>query len=628
MSEEQQQKRLWWKKPWVAPLAVAMVAWAAVLCTLDAVGEFPNWPEGPGLTVDENFNIQQGVYLVEAVKNYGLALLHPKSVQEVFGVPFYLPDHPPLGRLWLGVWHETVRAACGPQHFVSRFSPFCARTGSAAAFALLVLLVGWTAGRWYGWRAGLASSLAVFFMPRVFGHAHQAALETFVGLTYTAAVLALAEWWTVGTEGKNGKQASGQKTQNKVPEREAEGHRLRTLAEKKASSSTHKRRQKKKVKNDFQRSTNQSREGATAAFESPPTVRAVWLAGVVFGLALLSKIQAVLLVPPVAVWMLWHWRKRGVWLLLGWGTVAFVVFFVGWPWLWLDPLHHLLQYFGRTTNRATLFVWYLGKKYADRTVPWHYPWVLFLTTVPVGLHVLAAAGLSDWRTVIRSKREQLVLACTFFPLVVFSVPGVAVYDGARLFLVVFPLWALLVGRGVERLWVTLGRHWPQQRLVSASVLWFGLQTVGLLTTTPCYLSYYNLLVGGLRGAVRLGLEPTYWGDAVTRSLLQQLAERCDTGELVLAAPTLHQFQWQDLQAESPLLKQRNIHFQPFSTVDKKALSPTARYLLLFHRNADLPPVFQHRLPGRVVACVKRSGVTLAELRQLTNEQKNSQDSSL
>ena len=38
------------------------------------------------------------------------------------------------------------------------------------------------------------------------------------------------------------------------------------------------------------------------------------------------------------------------------------------------------------------------------------------------------------------------------------------------------------------------------------------------------LSYYSRLVGGLRGAVALGLEPTYYWDALDRRTLAWLAE--------------------------------------------------------------------------------------------------------
>ncbi len=332
-----------------------------------------------------------------------------------------------------------------------------------------------------------------------------------------------------------------------------------------------------------------------------------------FGLALLSKIQAVLLGPPLALWALWNWRRRAVGPLLVWGVVGLVVFFVGWPWLWLDPWNHLVQYFARTTERATLSVWYFGEKFADRQVPWHYPWVLFVATVPVGLLALGVVGLADWPSWRRDRRLQLVLACLVFPLVVFSVPGVAVYDGVRLFLVVFPLWAVFVGRGLVRVHGWLRRRLSARSTTLGLTALLALQAVGLVCVHPCYLSYYNLLVGGLPGAQRLGLETTYWGDSVTRSLLTQLARRAPHGTVVAVAPTLHQFQWDDVRDCTPRLKASGVRFVAYG-------SPAARratLLLLFRRNADLPAeVRWPGPPGQVVAEVRRCGVQLAALYRL------------
>src|SRR5206468_1951433 len=94
--------------------------------------------------------------------------------------------------------------------------------------------------------------------------------------------------------------------------------------------------------------------------------------------------------------------------------------------------------------------------YRDRDVPWHFPWLHFAATVPVGLHLLGGIGL------IESVRSRDGAALTYagaiaFVLGVFST-NVPVYDGERLYLLVFPLWAILVGRGFAVLWEVLARR--------------------------------------------------------------------------------------------------------------------------------------------------------------------------
>jgi hypothetical protein len=46
---------------------------------------------------------------------------------------------------------------------------------------------------------------------------------------------------------------------------------------------------------------------------------------------------------------------------------------------------------------------------------------------------------------------------------------------------------------------------------------------------PFYLAYYNELAGGVPGAYRLGMETTYWCDALTRDFLEEMNESIPPG---------------------------------------------------------------------------------------------------
>lgn len=54
---------------------------------------------------------------------------------------------------------------------------------------------------------------------------------------------------------------------------------------------------------------------------------------------------------------------------------------------------------------------------------------------------------------------------------------------------------------------------------------------------PQTLSHYNLLVGGVRGAAALGMEPTYWWDSLDRQALTWLNEHTAPGERVAFSST-------------------------------------------------------------------------------------------
>lgn len=537
---------------WFWPVTIAAVAWGTIVVALDPGGDHPGMFDGPGMTVDEPFNVGQGVTLVDRLLAGDLAGFAQVDAR--------LPDHPPLGRLWIGLCHELAFVVSPPVDRKIAYSIACARTAPATAFAALVALVGFCAGRWNGRWSGAAAALALVFMPRLFGHAHLAALETMINLAYAIAVLFLAEKW-----GSVSPFADSETPQVSQPMRKIW---LRPLG--------------------------------TAA-----------IGGALFGLALLTKVQAILLPVPIALWALFQIRWRAIPILAVWGLIGAIVFFCGWPYLWSAPLDHVMHYLGRTTNRAAIYVWYFGESIADRDVPWHYPWVMFLTTVPLGLQLLGLCGLfGPQGRAWRSPRELLVLACALFPLVVFSIPRIAVYDGERLFSIVFPLWAIFIGRGAESARAWLSSRWSPRAVSVSLAAFFACQGIGLVTMAPCWLSYYNLAVGGLPGAARLGLEVSYWGDGVTRTLLADVAARVPQGETVAALPELYPGQWDELRRQSPVLKRHDIRLVPFDAADASA----PRYVLLFMRPEYLPLEFRQPLDDRhILAAVRRQGVPLAVL---------------
>lgn len=580
------------------PVVIAVATFLISAITRDPAGNLPSLPAGPGLTLDEVYNVEMGVYLVQTTRSYGLGILSFDSVREIFGAPGYNPDHPPLGRVALGLSHAIGQWWHGrsPRDF---YVTVDARIAPALAFAVTIWLVGRITGRWYGRRAGLIAAVALPLTPRLFGHSHLAALETFVGLAYSAVILIVAETW--------------------------------------------------------------SRPLMVRATGSRPTVfrRDVLIAGLLLGLAMLTKIQGFLACVPIGLWGLWNFRSRAIGPGLVLGLTAFLVFFVGWPWLWLNPRIHLMRYFGSATARPVLYCFYEGIKFADRDVPWHYPFVIFATTVPLGLHLLGLTGLfsrtggairtggppastpstqpsaspPDLRP-IRDPRLQLVLIAILFPLVLFAWPGIAVYDGERLFLICYPLWGVFIGRGGAVLW-----SWIERRLrgasagtlepagslsslratrhaLSAGVIigaFLTAQACGHWTTWPFLLSHYNLAVGGLRGASSLGFERSYWGESLNRTFQSEIVRLLPKGSTLYVAPVLHPLQLPDLEAQSRILQRHEIRLTAYDD----QIRDRVLYVVVHRRMADpwasLDESRAARSGFRLLAEVRREGVQLAAL---------------
>ncbi|MEX0727849.1 MAG: hypothetical protein WEB58_02640 [Planctomycetaceae bacterium] len=542
------------------PAVIAIAAFFAIVSSIDPAGSYPRSRTGPGLTIDEVFNVEQGAYLVEGMRGYGWGAMHPASLMEIFGHPIYLPDHPPLGRLMLGLSHETVRVMFPPVDVGSRFTTAAARPASALAFALLVLLVGGVTANWFGRNAGVIAAISLVLMPRLFGHAHLAALESWLNLTYLACVLGTIHFWT------------------------------RQPAD----------------------------EPATVAI---PTHKIAFWTGTLWGLALLTKIQAVLIPIPFIIWTLWRWRLKGIVPLAIWGAAGFIVFFLGWPWLWIDPWNHLAAYFGRASERVSLNAWYFGERFADKNVPWHYSFVMFFTTIPLAFHLLAGwgcwhAGRADEKQSVIRQRSMLVIASALWPLVMFALPGIAVYDGERLFLCSFPLWSVMIGRGGVFLWEALRLRMSSRRATMIFAFALAAQSVALIASAPTFLGYYNVLVGGPRVANALGLETSYWGEGLTREFFDAVAETVPQGAEVYIGPIMHPLQIPDWERQIVSLKRRGVQLIPWDPAHTRP-----KFLILYSRRADLPPDWRTSAPANVKLLVaeREQEVILAALYELPSE---------
>ena len=501
-------------------------------------------PSGPGLTLDESFNIGQGVYLFNAFLDHGPMLFVPKTAEEVFGAQGYLPDHPPLARFVLGAAHQTTAWAIHGAD-AAIFNVPAARLGSCFAFAVTVLLLCEFSRRRFGVSTAVVAGLCLILMPRVIGHSRLAALETATTLAWLAALIPLLTWWTK---------------------------------------------------------------------DAVPTTKQCVIGGLFWGLLMLTKVQGILLPPLLVGWAFWQFRWKAVWPVAVWGIVGGVIFFVGWPWLWLDPVAHTLQYLGKASDRPTLYVWYLGQRFADKAVPWHFPVVMLATTVPV--FVLVAFAVR----VIRRKLDRvelLLLASVCWPPLVFALPGTPVYDGTRLFLVIMPAVALIAARGVVLLWTSREAEENssgKRRMMGKTVI----VAISLLAAivvprvlNPFALCDYNLLVGGGSGANAVGLESGYWSDGLNTEFWNQVPE----GSTIYVAPVCHQFQLSDLEQFVPAFQQRKLTLKPF-LYDPKA---QRGLMLMIHRLADLPPALRTVPEGaRVIAEAHNGDVVLARLIDTTH----------
>ena len=250
-------------------------------------------------------------------------------------------------------------------------------------------------------------------------------------------------------------------------------------------------------------------------------VRYTLLLGVAWGLALSVKIDAIFILPTLLLWVLMVHRKEYLLVrVLIAGAVAVPVFFALWPWLYYETVPRLLEFLlfpflAHWVNRE----FYLGRIYTN--TPWHYPFVMIVSVVPLGTTLLYLAGIA------RSAVSRIIRPFGLFllfnalaPLLIQASGRFAAFDGERFSMAAFPFLAALAGIGfvglAQSIRVLLKRfHAPALSFAATSAIGILLVLSPILDAIHLYphlLSYYSEQVGGLAGAVEMGLEPTYWCD--------------------------------------------------------------------------------------------------------------------
>ncbi len=147
-----------------------------------------------GVTIDEPLDVAPGRHYWETAFALKTEAFSPDGVRRMFGGN---PDHPPLARWVLGGFSlalEPVRLAITGDADLTGLNIEGARIGSAAAFGLTVALIGHFAAKRHGRPAGWAAAICYACLPHVFGHAHLAALESVLNLTWLTAAFAWLRW--------------------------------------------------------------------------------------------------------------------------------------------------------------------------------------------------------------------------------------------------------------------------------------------------------------------------------------------------------------------------------------------------------------------------------------------------
>jgi len=265
--------------------------------------------------------------------------------------------------------------------------------------------------------------------------------------------------------------------------------------------------------------------------------------GVVLGMLLSAKFTGWLALGSFGAWILIYQRRVWGEFLLVCVPVALGTFVLLNPPLWRATLAGLWEFWTLNLGRheqagLNISTQFFGRMYnLDFPAPWYSPWVWLAMVVPLPQLLLASAsGWEWWRVPTRRAAIGLVMMQALAPVVAQMFPGVPKHDAERLILPSLAFVALLAGIGIDAAWQRVGA-WQFGRVARAALVALAMAPLtSVWWYWPQGLSYYNLVIGGLRGATARGCEATYYWDALGEQALAWLRDHtAQDGVIALSA---------------------------------------------------------------------------------------------
>jgi len=250
-------------------------------------------------------------------------------------------------------------------------------------------------------------------------------------------------------------------------------------------------------------------------------------------------------------WNFEHWNLFGIWNLeFGYFLLAPLMASLLWSVFWPDPVGQLLyipKFFIDNTQNIEVLIhgaWYCS----GSNVPWWYPlWYLAITT-PLPILVFFLIGLI-WQIgqMRQNQTSMLFLLWFFLPLMRYALPRMGVIDGIRHFEeVVFPLSAIAAVGAVNLL-----RRIKNIKVITViTIIIVIILTKDIIRYHPFQISYYNELVGGIRGAFGK-YDIDYWGGPQKKAVewLNVNAPKDSNVHVVMAADVAGTYLRSDLRAK-------------------------------------------------------------------------------
>jgi 4-amino-4-deoxy-L-arabinose transferase-like glycosyltransferase len=209
-----------------------------------------------------------------------------------------------------------------------------------------------------------------------------------------------------------------------------------------------------------------------------------------------------------------------------------------WPWLWLDPVHHVRDWLAYHLGHVHYNFEYLGRNWNAPPFPWHVALVTTLFTVPASTLAAAGVGAGVWIAergrVPRAPGLLLLLsaAASIGPFLLRTTP---IFGAEKHWMPALP--TICIAAGVGAVWAARAaaraiavRALPERGAIAAVA---GLVVLAAAVETrlaePYALTWYSALAGGAPGGADLGMNRQFWGVAMRGALPRLAAEARPSG---------------------------------------------------------------------------------------------------
>lgn len=273
-----------------------------------------------------------------------------------------------------------------------------------------------------------------------------------------------------------------------------------------------------------------------AYWRSLDTTRWAWLAGAMWGVALITKLNAFFL--PFVV--LAHWgigaarhirvdrslritvpRVPLAWVAMA--TLGPLIFYVGWPRHWFDTLNRVLWYMRFHLHHEHYFVTFFGEALIRPPFPVEFPFVMTLVTTPI-VHLLAfavGAALLVWRWIAQRRAGEvdprgtslLIAMNILIPFLIIARPSTPVFGGVKHWFPALPFMCMVAAYGIVRVAASFDGRQRAAALALMAACALGVGARDTAHIHPYGTSYYSPIIGGITGAADRKATRQIWGYA-------------------------------------------------------------------------------------------------------------------